>query len=244
MPGLTEKGPAVARLAGWICGGFKKTDTVQVADKAAQCLCPFDGGRSTAPFRQCRRGVQLAAETEISVPTSPCPPLSDAQWPPCIDDLRTGFAGALNVYRTMAHHPDLLRAWAPLRQHIVRDSALGAARSEVVILRAAHRMGSAYEWAHHVSRARSLGFSDARIAALGGDPEGEDGLIARGVDALFDHRRLPPALEAELAAALGRPAVIDLIATVGFYTVLGHLLMTYETPIDTGVAAEMAAHPL
>lgn len=177
-------------------------------------------------------------------PMSPCPPLTDADWPAEIADLRTGFAGALNVYRTMAHHPALLRAWAPLRQHVVKDSALGPDRSEVVILRAAHRMGSAYEWAHHVSRARALGFSDARIAALRGMPPGEDGLIARAVDALFDQRRLPPALEADLAAAIGRTAVIDLIATVGFYSVLGYLLMTYDTPIDAAVAQEMARAPL
>jgi len=137
-----------------------------------------------------------------------------------------------------------VRAWAPLRQHVVLDSALGAERSEVVILRVGHRMGAAYEWAHHVSRARKLGFSDARIAALRGTPEGEDGLIARAVDALVDDRRLPAALEQELAAAIGRKAVLDLIATVGFYTVLGYLVMTYDTPVDAEVAEELARAPL
>lgn len=176
--------------------------------------------------------------------TSPCPPISDADWPEAIAEMKTGFAGALNVYRTMAHHPALLKAWAPLRQHVVKDSALGPVRSEVVILRAAHRMGSPYEWAHHVSRARVLGMSDERITAIRGAPEGEDGLIARAVDALFDDRRLSLALEAELAAVLGREAVFDLIATVGFYSILGYILMSYDTPIDAPVAAEMAERPL
>jgi 4-carboxymuconolactone decarboxylase len=176
--------------------------------------------------------------------TSPCPPISDADWPETIAEMKTGFAGALNVYRTMAHHPALLKAWAPLRQHVVKDSALGPVRSEVVILRAAHRMGSPYEWAHHVSRARVLGMSDQRVAALRGQPEGEDGLIARAVDALLDDKRLSLVLEAELAAALGREAVFDLLATVGFYSVLGYMLMTYETPIDDAVATEMTERPL
>lgn len=176
--------------------------------------------------------------------TTPCPPLGDAEWPAQILDLRDGFAGALNVYRTMAHHPDLLRAWAPLRQHIVKDSALGPVRSELVILRAAHRLGSDYEWQHHVSRARVLGMSDDRIRAMRETPAGEDGLIARAVDALFDQRRLSPALEAELAQALSRPAVFDLIATVGFYSVLGFILMTYDTPVDDAVAEGMTRNPL
>lgn len=174
---------------------------------------------------------------------SPCPPLTDADWPDAIADMKNGFAGSLNVYRTMAHHPALLRAWAPLRQHIVADSALGPERSEVVILRTAHRLGSEYEWLHHVSRARALGFSDARIAALRGTPEGLDGALVAAVDALVDDKRLAPAAEAALAAEIGREAVIDVIATVGFYTVLGCLLMTYETPLDEDVAAELTRNP-
>lgn len=173
-----------------------------------------------------------------------CPPIDDNTWPAAVADMRDGFAGALNVYRVMAHHPDLLRAWGPLRQHIVKDTALGAERSEVVILRTGHRFGSSYEWAHHVSRARALGFSDTRIRAIQGQPDGEDGLIVRGVDALIDNRRLPSDLEAELANVLGQEAVFDLIATVGFYSVLGYILMTYDTPIDAAIAAEMDKAPL
>ncbi|WP_069300530.1 carboxymuconolactone decarboxylase family protein [Neptunicoccus sediminis] len=175
---------------------------------------------------------------------SPCPPVTDADWPEEITDLRDGFAGRLNVYRTMAHHPELLAAWAPLRQHVVKDSQLGAIRSEIVILRTGLRLGSGYEWAHHVSRARALGMTDARIAAVRDMPEGEDGLIVRAVDALIDDKKLSPAQEAELAKAIGRKAVIDLIATVGFYSVLGYLLQTYDTPIDDDIAAELAQNPL
>lgn len=174
----------------------------------------------------------------------PCPPISDADWPEAIAEMKDGFASALNVYRTMAHHPSLLAAWAPLRQHVVKTSALGPIFSELVILRTAHRMGSTYEWAHHVSRSRALGIDDRRIAAMCSMPEGKDGLIARAVDALLDIRRLPPALEDELASALGRRAVFDLIATVGFYSVLGYILMTYDTPLDASVANEMIAQPL
>ncbi|MCV2894664.1 carboxymuconolactone decarboxylase family protein [Lentibacter sp. XHP0401] len=170
---------------------------------------------------------------------TPCPPLTDAQWPAEIAEMRSGFAGALNVYRTMAHHPALLRAWAPLRQHIVKDSSLGPIRAEVVILRTGVRLGSDYEWAHHVSRARSLGMDDARIAAIRDMPVGEDGLIVRAVDALIDEKQLSLEQEAELASIIGREAVIDLIATVGFYSVLGYLLQTYKTPIDPDISIEL-----
>jgi 4-carboxymuconolactone decarboxylase len=144
----------------------------------------------------------------------------------------------------MAHHPALVRAWAPLRQHLVKDTALGSERAEVVILRTGHRLGSAHEWAHHVSRARALGFSDERIRAIAAMPEGDDRLIVRAVDALFDHHRIPRALEAELVAVIGRTAVFDLIATVGFYSVLGGILMTYDRPVDAAIAAELDRDPI
>lgn len=177
------------------------------------------------------------------MPPSPCPPIADANWPEEIADLREGFAGALNVYRTMAHHPALLNAWAPLRQHVVKENALGPELTEVVILRAALRMDSAYEWAHHVSRALALGFSEHRITAIRGTPEGLDGLIVSAVDALFDERMLAKEQEAELAEAIGRKAVIDLIAMVGFYSVLGYLLKTYDTPLDENIQNEAQNMP-
>ncbi|MBB4116530.1 alkylhydroperoxidase family enzyme [Rhizobium sp. BK226] len=171
--------------------------------------------------------------------TSRCPPISDQNWPAEIANMNAGFAGKLNVYRTMAHHPALLQAWAPLRQHIVNESALGPVRSELVILRAAHRIGSGYEWAHHVSRARKLGISDARIWSMQGSPEGEDGMIAVAVDSLFDRAQLSPDIESALSKSMGVQAVFDLMATVGFYSVLGFILNTYDTPLDEAVSTEI-----
>lgn len=175
---------------------------------------------------------------------TPIGPLADDLWPEEISDLKQGFAGALNVYRTMAHHPALTRAWASLRQHIVKDTSLGLERSEVVILRTGVRLGSAYEWAHHVSRARALGFSDDRIRAIREAPAGEDALLTRAVDAIFDDHKLPAELEAELRQTIGKAGVFDLIATVGFYSVLGTILMTYDVPIDDNIRAELAANPI
>lgn len=126
----------------------------------------------------------------------------------------------------------------------MKDSALGPARSEVVILRTGHRLGSHYEGARHVSRARALGFMDERIRSITASPDGEDGLLVRAVDALFDSHRIPADLEAELAATIGREAVFDLIATVGFYSVLGGILLTYDTPVDPAIADELTRKPI
>lgn len=158
-----------------------------------------------------------------------------------------GFAGRLNVYRTMARHPALLRAWRDLREHVVNATALGPERSEVVILRTGVNLGSEYEFQHHVVRARARGLSDARISALQGAPEEmepEDATLAHAVDELFWASKLEPEDAAAVTALVGQAGLLDLMATVGFYSTLGFILNTLEVPLDAEVAAALAKDPL
>ena len=174
-------------------------------------------------------------------------PITDADWPESLVALKGGFATGLNVYRTMAHHPDLLAAWAPLRAHVVTNPSLTPDQSEVVILRTGHRLGAAYEWAHHVHRGRKIGMDDARIASIAGPlaaMTAADATLARAVDDLFDTRRLSPASQQALVDLVGAQGMFDLIATVGFYSVLGFIVESFDTPIDTAVAAELKEKPL
>ncbi|OSQ47829.1 carboxymuconolactone decarboxylase family protein [Marivita geojedonensis] len=174
-------------------------------------------------------------------------PMTDAAWPVEVTDLRDGFAGALNVYRVMAHHPALLRAWAPLREHIVNQTTLGPQLSEVAILRTGHRLGSSYEWQQHIDRARRRGLSDARIASIAGPCEDmalQDALIARAVDELMTDHRLSQASIDGIARDLGKLAVLDLIATVGFYSVLGYELNSFDVPLDDDIAEVLRQTPL
>lgn len=183
----------------------------------------------------------------MTVAATPCPPISLAEWPDQISALKGGFASKLAVYRVMAHDPALLTAWAPLRDHVVVKTALGPERSEVVILRTGHHLKAEYEVAHHISRARAIGMDDARIASILGDVSAmteTDGLLATAVDELFADAKLGTDTRDALLATLGKDAVFDLMATVGFYSTLGFILKTFDTPIDDSVAAELLARPL
>ncbi len=171
------------------------------------------------------------------------PPITDANWPAEISDMRTGFAGQLNVYRVMAHHPDLLRAWSGLRHHIVNKSALGRERAEVVILRLAHRLSSSYEWNQHVARGLKVGLSKGRIISLRGalaEMAAEDALLAGAVDTLLDHHRLTPEQMRQLESQIGRHAILDLMATMGMYLTLGFMLESTGCPLDARVRDDLS----
>jgi alkylhydroperoxidase family enzyme len=166
------------------------------------------------------------------------PPLTDDEWPSAAQRMRGGFAGKLNVYRTMAHHPDLLLAWERFRDHVVLENALSTERLELVILRTGHRWGSAYEWAHHVDRGRKAGLSDAQIESArgpAGAADGEARLLFEAVDALLDNGSLEPALRARAVDLVGAAGVLDLMATVGMYSTLAFIANTFEVPIDPDV---------
>lgn len=173
-------------------------------------------------------------------------PIPDKDWPEDIKDLRSGFAGSLNVYRTMAHHSDLLRAWSGLREHIVNHNALGRQWAELVILRTGFRLGSDYEWSQHILRARKYGLEDARIATMREDPtamDRDDAVIATAVDELFDNRALTAPTQDSLTGLVGTRGVLDLMATVAFYCNLGFILNTFAVPLDDDVTADLAAVP-
>lgn len=171
-------------------------------------------------------------------------PLADGAWPAEIGELRREFAGALNVYRTMAHHPRLLAAWAPLRRHVVLQNSLPPRLQELVVLRTAFHARSRYEWSHHVARALAAGLSRREIDAAGcGDPAaGLDPLeqdVVLAVDELQANYRLSVILRDRLRGRLSVQQVLDLMALVGFYHVLAFMLETFDTPLDDGVPGEV-----
>lgn len=169
------------------------------------------------------------------------------KWPEEIAEMKSGFAGRLKVYRVMAHHPALLKAWSDLRQHITTDSSLDRDQAEVVILRSAMHLDSIYEWSHHISRARALGMTDARIASTRGDlsdMERDDAVLSQAVDELMRDARLGPATRDMLMELVGKEGTLDVFATVGFYSTLGFIVNTFEVAIDENVAEELRTTPL
>lgn len=174
-------------------------------------------------------------------------PIRDEDWPPELAHLKDSFLGRANIYRTMAHHPALLNGWTGFRDHIVTGNRLGPQRSEVAILRVAHRLDVAYEWAHHVLRARDAGLSDARIRAVRCAPErmeADDALIARATDGILDGATVPAADARAIIDAAGKEALLDLIALVGAYRLIATVLKTFDVPIDEDTQAALARAPL
>ena len=164
-------------------------------------------------------------------------PLVEADWSPLLESVAEGLGSVLNVHRVMAHHPDLLAAWTPLRRHVAAGGTLSSRHRELVILRVAARAGVAYEWHHHVGRAKQAGINAAEAEAVRRGPtadweDEEEALLLVATDELFQDLAVGDARWAELTQSFSTPQILDLIVTVGVYTTLAMFINTTGVQIE------------
>lgn len=81
--------------------------------------------------------------------------------------------GNLNIYKTLAHHPDLYNRWSPLGQFILSGSSISPRHREMAMLRMGWLCQSPYEWSQHARIAKaSASMTDAEIHAIAEGPSG------------------------------------------------------------------------
>ena len=165
-------------------------------------------------------------------------PLAPEHWPEELAEIRAGLVKPLNIHAVMAHHPDLLKAWMPLRDHVVGAGSLSPRARELIILRTAHHCRAEYEWQHHVVRGREAGLSGEEIERVkrgpgtAGWPPDEAALLAAADDCcrdfcIADRTRL------DLDRWFSTRQQLDITVTVGVYMTLALIINTYEVPMET-----------
>jgi len=149
----------------------------------------------------------------------------------------------LNIFRTYAQHPLLLKRVMSLGAALLSHGELPHRDREIVLHRTCARCGSAYEWGVHVTAfARPLGFTDAQIraTAVGGadDPawSDRDRLLIRLADELHDTSTLSDELWDALSAEWSVKQLLELISVAGFYHAIS--FMTNACRMDGEAFAE------
>ena len=168
-------------------------------------------------------------------------PLPPEDWDPSLSHIIQEMDGRpLNVHGLMAHHPELLKAWWSFRNYSVSGGELGKRRSELVILRVAVHMRAWYEWGSHVERSLARGLSLAEIerVKLGGQaPEWEvkEALLLNAVDEFIANHRLAASTHSKLHEHFNLKQVMDIIAILGMYVILGCMINTWGLELDAHV---------
>jgi len=146
----------------------------------------------------------------------------------------------LNIFRTLANHPDLMRRWLVFANHILGKSTLAARERELVILRIGFLCQAGYEWGQHVLIAREAGMSDEEIrsARTGPDTPGLsalDRLLLQATDELHGDAHVTDATWNALGQHLSTQQLMDLVFTVGQYNLVSMVLNSFGVQPDEGL---------
>ena len=157
-----------------------------------------------------------------------------------LSTLRGDDAEVLNVFRTMAQHPKLMKRWLVFGNHVLAKSTLAARDRELLILRTGWNCRAPYEWGQHVAIARGIGIGDDEIArvaegpAAGGWSEA-DAVLLRAADELHEHQTLADDTYAALATRYDVQNLLDLVFTVGQYHVVSMALNAFRVDREDDV---------
>lgn len=155
-------------------------------------------------------------------------------FPPRRDDRPKG----LNILGTLAHHPELTRAFHTLTGHVLFGSTLEPRQRELLVLRVAAVRRAEYEWAQHVVLGGDAGLTPAEIDRVAEGPAAEgwsalDRAMVRAVDELLADAEVQDDTWAALVdGGLGDRQCMDLVFTVGTYDVLAMAMRSFGVELD------------
>jgi len=154
--------------------------------------------------------------------------------------LRAPDGTTLNIFGTLAHHPDLLRRWLVFATHVLSKNTLPARDRELLILRTGWRCRSQYEFSQHALIALRCDMSADEVQSCKGDIDRErwsahDAALLRAADELHDDARLSDTTWQSLAGAYDDQQMLDVIFTVGNYHLVAFALNSCGVELDIGV---------
>jgi len=145
----------------------------------------------------------------------------------------------LHIFRTLAHHPKLLKRWLVFGNHVLAKSSLPPRDRELAILRVGWLCRAGYEWGQHVAIARREGLSDEEIERVARGPEAPgwsdaERALLRATDELHADSFVSDATWAALSAQYQTRQLLDLVFTVGQYTLVSMALNTLGVQLEEG----------
>ena len=159
-----------------------------------------------------------------------------------LDDETRAFVGAdsLNIFRTLARHPKLLKRWLVFGSHVLAKSTLPARDRELLILRVGWLCRSPYEWGQHVAIARREGITDDEIGRVADGPDAPgwssiEAALLRAAGELHDQQSISDATYGVLATHYNDQQLLDIVFTVGQYHLVSMALNTFRVERDDGV---------
>jgi len=159
-----------------------------------------------------------------------------------VDRITESRGRIIGPFAVLLNSPDLAGRVGHLGAYVRFEGGLAAVDRELAILATAREMECAFEWATHAPIAREAGLDEStlEIVAQRGDLDRLDPWLATVVGLTRDllaEKQLSAETFAAAHDALGDAGVVELVATVGYYTMIACVLNGFavrpdeETPV-------------
>ena len=154
----------------------------------------------------------------------------------------SGGLGVLNVFKVMAHTPELMESWWRMMATLFGRLKLDPRLRELAILRLFQLRHIEYGFAHHVRLGKQAGLSDDDIAALDRYDAYDgfsalDRLVLRYTDAVTALAGGEAAIARELRAHLSEQEVVELTFCIANWNLMAHLLVPLEIELEAPARA-------
>jgi 4-carboxymuconolactone decarboxylase len=148
-------------------------------------------------------------------------------------------------FAVLIRAPEVCEHAARLGEHLRWGSSLPARLSELAIILTARSLRAQYEWYAHAPLAEKAGVPPAAIEAIrkGEAPSftaSDEALVYRIVSELQKTQRLSDASFAAAIETLGEQGLVEVIAIIGYYTLIGNTLNVFQVALPPGATPPFA----
>jgi 4-carboxymuconolactone decarboxylase len=142
-------------------------------------------------------------------------------------------------YPAWLQSPELARRARALSEQIRFQSSLPERLKELAILMAGRHWTAEYEYFAHARLARKAGLEDAIIGAIAARKrptfaQAHDEIVYDVCHELFETHRLSEGTYGRAVKAFGLPSLVELVATIGYYSLVSLTLNAFEVPLPPG----------
>jgi 4-carboxymuconolactone decarboxylase len=142
-------------------------------------------------------------------------------------------------FQPLIRAPDICALASQLGEHLRWGTSLPERLSELAIITTARFWRAQYEWFAHAPLAAKAGVPAAAIEAIrtGDTPSfaaADEALVHRLCSEIFRTQRLGDASFNAATAAFGEQGLVELIALIGYYTLIGNTLNVFQVALPEG----------
>ncbi len=146
----------------------------------------------------------------------------------------------INILATMANYSKLYNRWRVFGNHVLYKSSLPIKEKEILILRTAWLCNSKYEWAQHSLIGKRIGINEEEILRIKEGPEAEgwssfESTLLRAADELYVDSFISDSTWEELAKKYNTQQMLDVVFTVGQYTLTAMALNSLGIQLEEGM---------